>query len=115
MPMSYWPSIIDSQGEKTNPTTTTVMADTGALPTGVYDVTVIFSTEANAQFQVEHRNAANDGNVSDVAIYYAQANASVAPVIIRYATGQRNERFRVMLNQNLTGVAAVTIEAHRVC
>jgi len=111
--MSQWPSIVDSQGEKTNPTTTTVMADTGVVGTGVYDVTAVLAAAANAQVQIQHRNAANDGAASDAVVVYVLANDSRV-VTLRFACTARSERFRVMMDGNLTGVGVASIEAHRV-
>ena len=63
----------DSQGELTNPTRETVLADTGELSAGIYLIRVSGGASANAQFQLQHRNAANDANVG--------ANAHIAAVL----------------------------------
>jgi hypothetical protein len=119
--LSNYPLTIDSQGLLTNPTTATVVADTGALTSdlggsGTYEVLVTFSTSATAIFQVEHRNIANSANVDDVQIFQVAANTVVA-IPLRFflkvdATG--GERVRVMMQTNLTGNASASITVQRV-
>lgn len=111
--LGNYPTTVDSQGEQNNPTTASVMADTGALTPGVYEILVMASASADAQMQVEHRNAANDGVVSDTAIFYI-AGGSGAEFRGRYDINTTSERFRVMMNGNLTGDAVATIFAWRV-
>lgn len=112
-----FPVIRDSQGEQTNPTTATVMADSGALSEvvgggGIYEALVIVSTTVNAEFVVQRRNTANDGNVGDVHVFYASANNTVS-VPFRFEV-ERNERIRVMMNANLTGDAVANVIVQRV-
>lgn len=105
--------IIDSQAESTNPTTSTVLADTGAITApGVYEVLVCTSASANAQFVLQHRNAANGGNISDTAGFYTLANSG-SEFRGRYFINY-NERLRVLPDDNLTGTAFCTIYAWRV-
>src|SRR3990167_6757236 len=105
--MSYaernWTPVVDSQGEKTDPTTATVMADTGALDAGTYDVLALVSASANAQLQLQHLNVANDGAASDVIGFYIPAN-SLGEIRGWFAV-QEGERIRVMMDGNLTGTA----------
>ncbi len=111
-----YPAIIDSQGEQTNPTTATVMADTGALTAGqlgVYEVRVILSASADAEFAVQHRNAANGANVEDPAVVYVPGTAS-GQYLFEFCANNVGERFRVMMNANLTGDAAAYVAAKRV-
>lgn len=117
-----FPVIIDSQGESTNPVATTVMADTGALTSGtggytltgggVYEVLVVASATALAEFAVQRRNAANGANVGDVQIFYVAASGCVS-VPFRFEA-ENGERFRVVMNANLTGDAVANITAQRV-
>lgn len=104
--------IIDSQGERTDPTTTTVLADTGVLVPGNYEVHLIASASANAQCQLQHRNAANDANVDDVTGFYVPANQTVEFYWGYFVN--RDERVRVMMDQNLTGTAWISLRAQRV-
>lgn len=111
--MSNEAPIIDTQGTKTNPTTATVMADTGALNSGIYDVLVMSSTDtAGAKMQLEHRNAANDGTVSDTAPWRLSANAPAEFKGIYFI--DHNQRIRVMMTSNLTGDAEATLFVQRI-
>ena len=110
----------DSQGEATNPTTATVMADTGVIQDGtggfnngggVFEILVVASATATAEFVVQRRNSANSANVGDVVIFYCPANNTVS-VPLRFEL-ESGERFRVMMNANLTGDAVATIQAQR--
>lgn len=112
-----FPVVRDSQGETTNPTTTTVMADTGAIPadlggTGVYEVLVVASASARAEFLVQQRNIQNDANVGDAHVFYVPTDVPVAVPFRFYI--EVGERVRVMMNANLTGDAAVSVIAQRV-
>ena len=112
-----YPIVRDSAGEQTNPTTSTVMADTGHRAlftggTGFYEVLCAASTTANAQFQLEVRNRANDATVGDAHVFYCPANQTVAvPFRVQLESEQR---LRIMMNANLTGDAAATVVAQRV-
>lgn len=112
-----YPIIRDSQGEQTNPDTTTVMADTGAITAaqgggGIYEALVIASASAAAEFVVQVRNTANSGNTGDVHIFYAPAGSPVA-VPLRFEI-TLSERVRVMMNAALTGDAVASIFLQRV-
>jgi hypothetical protein len=78
----------------------------------VYEVLVVFSASATAVFQVERRNAANDATVGDVPIVLVAANTPVA-IPFRFEA-ENGERFRIMMQTNLTGDAYGTITAQRV-
>lgn len=104
--------ILNSAGEQTNPTTATVLADTGAVPYGgYYEARVIVSADATAQFDVQRRNAANGANVGSVVTFYCPANDS-RQIVLLY-TLEAGERIRVMVNQNLTGVAVATVQVEQ--
>lgn len=108
-----YPVIRDSQGEQTNPTTSTVLADTGAIPLGgIYEITVISSASALGEFLIARRNAANDANVGDTVHFYSPASTTVAFVLPFEI--EKNERVRVIPQANLTGDAVVTVVAQRV-
>src|SRR3990167_9369243 len=112
-----YPVIRDSQGELTNPLTTTVLADTGRITddkggSGVYEVLILASASAAAEFVVQHRNAGNDTTIGDPVIFYAPAGVPV-PVPMRFEIDAL-DRLRVLVNANLTGDAVVTIFAQRV-
>lgn len=109
-----------SQGVQTNPQTTTVMADTGAISaSGSHPgntnlsfefIVSVFCTVA-ATFSVQRRNTANDANVGDVAPIRVPADMT-GQYLFRYtlATG---ERLRVVPAGNITGDAAVTINGEQ--
>lgn len=109
--------ISDCQGELTNPSSGDVAADTGALGAaagggGTYEILVVAASTAFVELALQRRNAANDATVGDALIFYGPANNTVA-VPFRLQC-ERGERFRVVLNANLTGIASVSIMAQRV-
>jgi hypothetical protein len=107
------PPIWDSVAESTNPTAATVMADTGALPhDGIYEVRVTCGGSAAAQFMLQHRNAANGANVSDTVVLYSPAGQS-GQYVFRFVATATGERFRVVMDDALTGTASVGIQAER--
>ena len=112
--MAYMSNLIkDSQGEQTNPTTATVMADTGAITLpGFYEVIVTASASADAQFQLQHRDAANTAAASDVVGFYIPANTPGQFKDLVFINS--SERVRVMMDANLTGTAWVNVTAVRV-
>lgn len=115
--VANFPVIRDSQGEQTNPTTTVVLADTDELGdaaggTGTYEVLVVASATATAEFVVQLRNRANSVNVGDVHIFYVAANTTVS-VPLRYSV-ESGQRVRVLINTNLTGDAVVSVFAQKV-
>jgi hypothetical protein len=98
----------ETEGEQTNPADDAVMADSGAITSrGIYEVLVSIGASAAAHFQVQRRNVANSGNVGDVPVIYGPAGQ----------TGQYRfwfvlevgERLRVVMDDALTGTAAVTV------
>jgi hypothetical protein len=102
----------DSAGKQTNPTTADVLADTGAIPSALYDVRVLVGCSAAATFNIQHRNAANDGNVSDTVLIRAAAGQT-GEYIFKYALNT-NERIRVVPEANITGSAEATVQAIRI-
>lgn len=111
--MGNYPTTRDSQGEQANPGTSTVMADTGTLKQGIYEVLVIASASADAQMVIQHRDAANTGNVGDNVVFYVSGGGPVE-VRGRFDINLADERFRVMMDNALTGDAVATIFAWRV-
>ena len=110
--LANYPVHRDTQGEKTNPDTTIVMADTGAIPAGIYEVLVSVSETALAEYAVQRRNVANDANIGDVVVFYGPANSG-RDVPLRFEI-EKDERVRVMMNASLTGDAVVHVTAQRV-
>ena len=103
--------VIQSNGEITNPTTN-VMADTGRLRSGFYEVLVVASASAAAEFVIQRRSVGSLSTVGSGIIFYAPASQAVA-VPARFEVGE-NENIRVMMNANLTGDAVATITAQRI-
>lgn len=106
-----YPAYHDACTPQTNPGTSTVLVDTGALPAALYEVRVSPGCSVAAIFTLQHRNSSNDGNVSD-------------PILIRAAAGQTgeyiykfalnaNERLRVLPYAAITGDAEAAIQAIR--
>ena len=115
--IANFPIIRDSQGELTNPTTSTLLADSGPIGeesggTGVYEVLILASATATAEFVVQHRNNQNNQTVGDAVIFYTPANVPV-PVPMRFFV-DKGDRIRVLPNASLTGDAVVNIFLQRV-
>lgn len=102
----------DSQGKVNNPTTSTLLADTGAMPSAIYEVRIVAGSSAAGTLNVQHRDSANTGNVSDTAIIFCAAGQS-GQYVLKYAVNQ-NERIRVLPETSITGDVSVTIQAVRV-
>lgn len=101
-----------SEGLKTNPASADVVADTGALPAGIYEVIGIFGQSAAAVYTVQRRNAANGANVGDtVDVHGPAAATAVVPLRYEILTG---ERIRVVMQASLTGTSSVALIPQRV-
>lgn len=115
--LANYPVNSDSQGKKTNPDTSEVMADTGALGAttgggGIYEVYVLVWADDDAEFVVQRRNAANSAAVGDVLILPVKAGIPAA-MVYKFEV-ERGERLRVMMNAALTGDAVATLQAQRI-
>jgi hypothetical protein len=98
---------LETEGKQTDPDTTDVMADTGALTAGIWEFKVSLGASAAATFLVQRRNAANSDDVGDVPVVYVPAGATGQYVYtFEIETG---ERVRVMMEANLTGTAAAVL------
>ena len=104
--------IQDSTGPQTNPTTATVLADTGALPSGMYQVIFVGGCSVAAKLDLQHRNAANDGVVSDTVTVRVAAGQS-SQLVFKFAIN-KNERLRVLPQANITGEAEAALQVFRV-
>ncbi len=112
-----YPVVIDTQGESTNPTTSTILADTGQLGDvqgggGIYEVLATFSASADAEFTIQRRNAGNTATVGDAPIIYVPAKNTVA-IPFRFEI-EKNERVRITMDSNLTGVGVASVTAQKV-
>lgn len=121
--LSNYPVFINSAGTTTNPLTTTVLADTGAVDAGlasggyspagggIYEVLVNVSSSVDATFFVQRRNAANGATVGSVPVIRVVAKGSVSvPYRFELLPG---ERVRVLPAANITGDAEATVNAQR--
>jgi len=98
-----------------NPTAGTVIADTGALAAGYYDVDCFTSTSSSTlvSYQVEHRNAANSANLYVNAQYFR--DTAIPPVIsLKNHLIGANERIRVTAGVGITGGMFATIIWRRI-
>jgi hypothetical protein len=110
---AHYPITRASSASESNPTTATILADTGALATGgIFEARFILGASAAAIFALQRRNAANDATVGDVVLVYVAAGQSECPVL-RFEI-EADERIRVTMGANLTGTAAATVAAQRV-
>jgi hypothetical protein len=109
--VSYAPTL-DAVTPQTNPTTTDVLADTGALPASLYEMRILVGCTVAAVFLVQRRNAANGANVGDV-VYIRAAAGQTGQYVLKYEMN-KDERLRVLPAANITGDAEVTIQAERI-
>lgn len=98
-------------GYKTDPDTAVVMADTTALPCGIYEIRIVAGADATAVFQVQRRNAANGANVGVAPVLFAAAGQS-AQYVLTFNL-ETNERVRVMMYATLGGHADVSMQYER--
>lgn len=102
---------INSEGKLTNPTTTTVLADTGQLIHANYEARLVVGASVAATFVLERRNAANTANVGNVPVVYTPAGQS-GEYVFTYRL-ETNERLRCLPEANITGTAAATLQIER--
>lgn len=70
--------VTKSGGELTNPADEAIVADTGTLPAGIYEVLALVSASANSQVKMARRDSANAADVGDVVGgLYVPANQTV--------------------------------------
>lgn len=108
---SYAP-VIDASAVETNPTTATILADTAALPSALYEVRCVVGSSVAAIFVLERRNAANGANVGDPVNLYAAAGQS-GEYVFKFEVN-KDERFRVRPQANITGTAAAALQVERI-
>jgi hypothetical protein len=97
-----------TEGEKTNPADDLLMADTGVLTYGGnYEVIVTIGASAAAHFALQRRNTADGANVGNVPIIYGPAGQSGQYRFVYKV--EAGERIRVIMDDALTGTAAVSL------
>ncbi len=96
-----------SEGAKTNPADTTVLADTTALAAGTYEVRAIVCNSDAIAVDLETRNAANNarvGNAVTVRLYSPSASEYVWTFVAAV-----NQRIRAIVNGSPTAIVHVTL------
>lgn len=98
---SFRSTDVFSAGMVINPAAGTVLADTGPLPAGIYDV-IIYTAADTGNLQlahdVEHRDAANAANLAvwiHIMTRGPNVTIAVAPYVLAYEIGA-NERLRII-------------------
>ena len=93
-----------TEGWQASPLGGFVMADTKALPAGIYKIRLMNSSDANLSvgfFTMQHRNAANDTTIKEQYIGSYSATESVYDFgLLKFRS---DERFRVIVRSNVTG------------
>lgn len=98
-----------TEGNKTNPTDATVLADTGALTPAIYEFTYILTASAATVFLIQHRNAANLASVAEFRIRVPAGETKT------YSLGKKsirtaNERVRIITEGVIVGAAQAMID-----
>lgn len=102
---SYRSTDVFSQGVQSGAAANAIHVDTGPLPIGTYDLQVLISpngTTAPNEMQLQHRNAANNGNVVTWS-YLVGTSVGVWAHLLGYEIAVANERFIV---RNIVALAA---------
>ena len=89
---------IFSAGSILAPVAGTLLADTGALPAGTYDLTFVLSNSgitSNTAWQFEHRNAADTANLATFPINTGRSGSGTLEFSIGYELAT-NERIRII-------------------
>ncbi len=107
-----FPPVINATAPTTNPTTSSVLADTGALASGLYEIRVSAGATVAAIFQLQRRNAANGANVGSI-IHIRTAAGQTTEQVWKYEL-LTSERIRLLPQANITGDAEAAIQAERV-
>lgn len=105
---SFRSTDVFSAGIQTGAAVTTVHADTGQLPVGVYDilVSITLATSAQRQWGIQHRNAANSANLMELPVVSDADGPSFQTQTFGYVFGP-DERLRV-INGNAMGAGELS-------
>lgn len=104
-------SIKNSAGDQSSPSSGTVMADTGALAAGMYEVRCTVTASAAAQFAFQYRDVGN-ANTLFGSTLIIPAN-SFGQALFELAVNT-TERLRIVMNADLTGTGSASITAKKV-
>ena len=97
-----------TEGEKADPPDNTLMADTGELTAGRIEVRVTIGASANAEFDLQHRNATNAANTGAVQ-HLRGAGTQSSEFVYTYSVAA-SERIRVVMGADLTGTAEASLQ-----
>lgn len=101
---SMYPTTAVAGAKETNPTTATVMATSGALDSGVYNVKVVVGCSVAATFNIEIAGTSY--------IAYTAAGQS-AEFVFENMYLQDTNTVRVLPESNITGTAAASVFVYR--
>ena len=90
----YGVTDIFTAGQQTNPAIGTVLADTGALPVGVYSLQLEFNASETNNFDLEWRNALNTATLATIA--FRNIPDDNYRFLSRFNVLNDNERFRFL-------------------
>ena len=111
--LSNYPVTRATVAEATNPSDNDVMADTGALPGGIYEVLCNMScATAIAKVHVAQRNVDNDADVG-AEMHFNIPQDSGRDVPLRFEL-EKNQRVVIRMAAAQTGTTACNITAQRV-
>ena len=94
---AYRPQDIFTAGITVAPAAGTVLADTGPLPTGLYNLDfVIYSQTDTNSFDLEWRDAANAVTIRSVRVVNSPDGPAAYQFSKRFDVATENERFRIL-------------------
>lgn len=102
--MATW----NTEGQKTNPSSGTVLADTGQLLAQEWRATIILSATALANVKLQHRNANNNGNVKEQNFSVLSSTLLHLPLLAISVTNA-DERVRVVTDGVILGNVQASI------
>lgn len=105
------PPILETAGAATNPTANDVLADTGALAAGLYEVAIIWGGTVANGYIVQRRNAANAASVGDIPVFFGAADQTGGAVLVYEL--EASERLRVLARSSVTGVVCATLQVEK--
>lgn len=113
-----YPVVRDGNAFTTDPTSGTVVADSGEVTeaqggAGVYEVTAIVSSTAQARVELQHRNAENDATLGDAHPFICGEGNTVA-LPFRVSLTALGQRVRLVMSASLTGDLAANLIVQRV-
>ena len=112
--VSAYSSIVRTSDMKSNPSNGTVVADTGSLSGGFYDVIIFMSSNCalgDNNLRAEWRNDANTGNVQYWEYYTSTSLTFLITLPGIYINS--SERFRLYVQTGFTGLVAGSITCIR--